>query len=163
MAAAEPLPDDEPVRMTLAERAVWAGLVSVVVSSGTYVAILVPDLSEPVEAIAWVRPMAWAIGLAVVTTIVATIALTIVSGAGRGRRGAGAGHGEVTSDVRDRDIGRSGGQASTGVIGVGLGGALVLAMLDAHTFWIGNLLFLAGAVGAIVESIAKIRLYRRGF
>jgi hypothetical protein len=36
-------------------------------------------------------------------------------------------------------------------------------MLDAHTFWIGNLLFLAGAVGAIVESIAKIRLYRRGF
>ena len=49
------------------------------------------------------------------------------------------------------------------VISVGFGGALVLAMLDADTFWIGNLLFLFGTVSAVVEAITKIGLYRRGF
>ncbi len=164
MATVEPHPhDDEPVRMTVAERTVWAGLVSVVLSSGTYFALLATRLAGPVEDISWARPMAWTIGLAVVGTVILTIVLAIAPHAGRGGRCTPADHGEVTSDVRDRDIGRSGGQAATGVFGIGLGGALLLAMLDADTFWIGNLLFLAGTVGAIVEAITKIRLYRRGF
>ena len=70
---------------------------------------------------------------------------------------------EPTSDVRDTEIARYGERASMGVLGFGLGATLVLAMLDLETFWIGNLLFLCGVVGAIVETTSQIRLYRRGF
>lgn len=66
------------------------------------------------------------------------------------------------SDVRDREIDRRGQRASFGVLGAGFGAALVLAMVDADTFWIGNALFLFGTVGAIVETTTKILLYRRG-
>jgi len=40
---------------------------------------------------------------------------------------------------------------------------LVLAMTGADLFWIGNLVFLAGTVGGLVETITKIVAYRRGF
>jgi hypothetical protein len=164
MVAGEPrLDDDEPVRMTVVERTVWASLVAVVVSSGAYVALMASRLlSRPVAEISWVRPMLWTMGLAVAGSVLLTVVFTI---AAAGRRGgcSPAGRGEVTSDVRDQEIGRLGGRASMSVISVGFGAALVLAMLDVHTFWIGNLLFLFGTAGAVVETTTKIRLYRRGF
>jgi hypothetical protein len=158
------LDDDEQVRMTAGERAVWASLVAVVVASAAYLALLVPRvLSQPVAEISWVDPMLWTIGSAVVSAVVLAIVLTVAVEVGRRGRCAPADHSGVLSDVRDREIGQLGGRASMGVISVGLGGALVLAMLDAHTFWIGNLLFLSGAAGAVVQAATKIRLYRRGF
>ncbi|HLL67565.1 MAG TPA: hypothetical protein VK453_17905 [Micromonosporaceae bacterium] len=165
MATAEPrLDEDEPVRMTVNERAVWASLVVVIVSSGAYFGLMVPRLlSRPVADISWVRPMLWTIGLAVVGTVVLTVVFMVVAEANRHHEGSPASRGEVTSDVRDQEIGRFGSRASTGVISVGFGGALVLAMLDVHTFWIGNLLFVFGTASAVVEATTKIRLYRRGF
>jgi hypothetical protein len=154
--------DDEPVRMTVAERTVWASLVAVVVSSGGYLALMVPRLlSRPVTEISWVGPMLWTVGLAVAGSVLLTIVFTVAA-AGRGGCPP-AGRGEVTSDVRDQEIGRLGWRASMTVIGIGFGAAWVLAMLDLHTFWIGNLLFLFGTVSAVVEATTKIRLYRRGF
>ncbi|MGN9812486.1 hypothetical protein ACTMSW_24415 [Micromonospora sp. BQ11] len=165
MIAAEPrLDDDEPVRMTLNERAVWCSVATVVVSSGAYVALMVSRLlSRPAAEISWVGPMLWTMGLAVAGTVLLTIVSTIAAEASRRGGCSPAGRGEVTSDVRDREIGRLGWRASMRVISVGFGGALVLAMLGADTFWIGNLLFLFGTVGAVVEAITKISLYRRGF
>ncbi|MEU7876127.1 hypothetical protein [Dactylosporangium sp. NPDC049140] len=164
MAAVSPLSDDEPVRMTVNERTVWASLATVVVSSGAYGALMVPRLlSQPVAEISWVVPMLWTLGLSIVGSIVLSIVFTIVAEATRGGGSVPAGRGTVTSDVRDQEIGRRGGRASMIVISVGFGGALVLAMLDAHSFWIGNLLFVSGTIGAVVEAITKLRLYRRGF
>ncbi|OJF14793.1 hypothetical protein [Couchioplanes caeruleus] len=165
MAVDEPLPDDDgPIPMTAQERTVWASLVTVIVSSGAYFALMVPRLvARPVPEISWVTPMLWTIGLSVVGAVVFTIAFEIIAAASRRGCGAPAERGEVTSDVRDREIGRIGWGASMTVISVGFGGALVLAMLDADTFWIGNLLFLFGTVSAVVETVTRIRLYRRGF
>jgi hypothetical protein len=70
---------------------------------------------------------------------------------------------DTVSDARDKEIDLRGDRALVGVLGAGFAGALVLAMLDADTFWIGNLLFVVGTLGAIVETTTKIRLYRRGF
>ncbi|GGQ55620.1 hypothetical protein [Couchioplanes azureus] len=165
MAADEPLPDDDgPIPMTAQERTVWATLVTVIVSSGAYFALVVPRLlTRPVPEISWVAPMLWTIGLSVAAALVLTIACEVIAAAGRRGSCVPAGRGEVTSDVRDREIGRIGWGASMTVISVGFGAALVLAMLDADTFWIGNLLFLFGAVSAVVETVTRIRLYRRGF
>ena len=107
--------------------------------------------------------MLWAMGLAVAGSVLLTIVSTVAAAANRRGGCSPASRGEVTSDVRDQEIGRLGGRASMSVISVGFGAALVLAMLDVHTFWIGNLLFLFGTAGAVVETVTKIRLYRRGF
>ncbi|WP_426508688.1 hypothetical protein ACPPVO_59195 [Dactylosporangium sp. McL0621] len=164
MAAVSPLSDDEPVRMTVNERTVWASLATVVVSSGAYGALMVPRLlHQPVAEISWVVPMLWTLGLSIVGSIVLSIVFTIVAEATRGGGSVPACGGTVTSDVRDQEIGRRGWRASMIVISVGFGGALVLAMLDAHSFWIGNLLFVFGTIGAVVEAITKLRLYQRGF
>lgn len=158
------LDDDEQVRMTAQERTVWASLVTVVASAGTYLALIVPRLlSRPVAEISWVRPMLWTMVVAIAGTVLLTIVFTIVAEASRRGTSSPVMRGEVASDVRDREIGRLGARATMSVISVGSGGALVLAMLDLHPFWIGNLLFLSGAVGAVVEAATKIRLYRRGF
>jgi hypothetical protein len=155
--------DDEPTAMTMAERTVWVYLVAVVVTSGAYLALMVPRLlAHPVAEVSWVRPMLWALGASVVGTVLGTIGASVVGAVGTGRRRVKA-CAELASDVRDTEIARYGERASTGVLGVGLGATLVLAMLDLHTFWIGNVLFLCGVVGAIVEATIKIRLYRHGF
>jgi len=165
MKAAQPrLDDSEPVRMTITERAVWASASSVIVTSGAYLVLMVSRLlSRPIAEISWVGPMLWTMGLAVAGAVLLTIVFTVAAEAFRRGRGSPASRGEVTSDVRDQEIGRLGWRASMRVISVGFGAALVLAMLDADTFWIGNLLFLFGTVGAVVEAITKIGLYRRGF
>jgi hypothetical protein len=174
--------DDEPVAMTMNERSVWAYLVAVVVTSGVYLTLMVTRLVDgPVDEISWVGPMLWTIGASVlgsmVLTIVGTIAGTItrsIAGtvarsiasarAGQpGRPAAPVVEIDAGSDARDRDINLIGDHRLIGVLGAGFAGALVLAMLDADTFWIGNLLFVFGTLGAIVETVTKIRLYRRGF
>ncbi|MEV6600852.1 hypothetical protein AB0M36_29005 [Actinoplanes sp. NPDC051346] len=156
--------DDEPIPTTAEERAVWASLVTVAVSSGAYFALMVPRLlARPAEEVSWVTPMLWTMGLSIAGSVLLSIVVTVIAGAFRRGGCPPAGRGEVTSDVRDQEIGRLGWRASMGVISVGFGGALVLAMLDAATFWIGNLLFLFGTVGALVAAATKIRLYRRGF
>lgn len=161
--------DDQPVSMTMDERMAWVYLGIVAVTSGTYFALMITRmLTEPIERISWVTPMLWAIGLSIAGTVAGTIVATIVATiAGAVRAGPGPCGRDVevglSSDLRDKEINRSGQRASAGVLGAGLGAGLVLAMLDADAFWIGNLLFLFGTIGALVETITKIRLYRRGF
>jgi hypothetical protein len=151
--------EDESIPMTLNERAAWVYLVAVVLTSGGYFALIGSrSVGQSVEGISWVAPMALAIAISVSGTVLGTI---VFAALGSGCRGSGVDG--LTSDVRDREIDRRGTRASTVVIGVGSGAALLAAMLDFDTFWIGNLLYLFGAVGAVVEATTKIRLYRRGF
>lgn len=174
MAADVSLPDDdERVPMTMNERTVWAYLVTVVLTSGVYFTLMAVRLAgEPAEQIDWVVPMLWAIGASVVCTVLLTILVTITGTVARsvrptcsGRLGAGGTPVEVdtATDARDHDIDVLGDRAGLGVLGAGFLGALVLAMIDADTFWIGNLLFAFGSLGAVVESTTKLRMYRRGF
>ena len=157
------LEDDERGPMTMEERTVWVYLVMVIITSTTYFAVIASRLLDtPAAQVSWVTPMLWALGISIIGTILGTIVVTIGATIGQGVRGkpTAIDHG---SDERDRDIKRYGSRKTQGIISVGLGGALVLAMIDADTFWIGNFLFLIGTLGAIVETTVKIRAYRRGF
>lgn len=153
--------DRNDVPMTADERTAWAYLVTVVVTSGCYLALMaVRLLDQPVEAISWVGPMLWTLGASITGTVGATVMATV---AGASRCAPGTDGGAVTSDVRDLEIKGRGDRASMGVLAAGFGVALILTMIDADTFWIGNELFLFGTAGAVVETTTKIRLYRRGF
>jgi hypothetical protein len=168
--------DDDPVPMSLSERAVWAYLAAVVLTSGAYLALVATRLADqPAEDVVWVGPMLWTIGasvagsvlLTVVLTVGGTVAATVHRSIAARRAGTRAPVELVevgtVADARDRDIDLRGSRALVGALGAGSAGALALAMLDADAFWIGNLLFLAGTVGALVEAGTKLRLYRRGF
>lgn len=163
------LEDDEPVAMTMNERTVWAYLVTVVLTSGTYLAVVAGRLlHQPVAEVSWVVPMLWTIGASVAGTVLLTIAGAVagavaMAAAKRARPTDVEMETAFATDVRDKEIDRRGGRALVAVLGAGTAGALALAMLHTDTFWIGNLLFVCGTVGAIVETTTKLRLYRRGF
>ena len=157
------LEDDERGPMTTEERTVWVYLISVIITSGAYFAVMLARLRDaPASEVSWVLPMLLAMGLSIAGTIVGTILATIAAAIGQGVKGRSTGidHGV---DERDKDIKRYGSRKAQGLLAVGLGGGLALAMIDADTFWIGNFLFLIGTLGAIVETTVKIRAYRRGF
>ncbi len=141
--------------MGYAERNTWAQLIASVGATIVYLAIVLPPLSGPVEDIAWVWPMVWTI----LAAIAAAIAISILWGLAAGMRDPEEEH---AADQRDREIEWFGdriGQAFA-VIG-GLGG-LILAMVEAHWFWIGNVLFFGFFLSATLDGVARLFAYRRG-
>jgi len=159
----EPMIPDDDVAMSLDERTTWVYLVTVVVTAGGYFAVVGSRAAgQPIEDVSWVAPMLWAIGISIAVTVLGAIVAAVVGSVGIALGGRDRDV-ELGSDVRDREIGRTGDRASMTVTAIGFAVALVLSMVDADTFWIGNSLFLFGALGAVAETITKIRLYRRGF
>lgn len=155
--------DDEPLVMTAEERSVWVYLIGTVISTGVYAAVVVPRaIAGPIDEVSWVPAMLWTIGVTIAFTIVGTIVASIGSAVGLAARGRDPEF-ELTSDLRDKEIEIRGHRASMSVVGVGVGVALVVTMLDLDHFWIGHAIYASGFVGALVEAITKIRLYRRGF
>jgi hypothetical protein len=96
--------------------------------------------------------MLWAIGASFAGSLVGSVLLAAAA------RGAATG-----PDVRDKEIERHGDRIAQAITAFGAAAVLALAMLEADHFWIGNALFLAGAVGATWGAIAKIRAYRGAF
>ena len=155
--------DDDRAPMTVEERAVWVYLAVFLATSIGYAAVVVPRvMDQPIEDVAWVEPMLWAIGLSIAGTIVGSILAAIGAAIGLAVRGRDPNI-ELGSDERDKAIERLGNRATYGVISAGMLAVLVLAMLDVDSFWIGNTAYAAGFIGAAVEAVVKIRAYRRGF
>ena len=155
--------DDDPVIMTAEQRSVWVYLAVVTITSTAYFAVVIPRaLSQPIEDVSWIAPMLWAIGVSIVGTIVGSIFGSIGGAIGLAIRGIEP-KGQLEGDLRDKDIKRLGDRRSALVSGGAMFGVLVLAMIGADLFWIGNFVFLAGTVGAFVEGVTKILAYRRGF
>jgi hypothetical protein len=143
--------------MTLTEGSRWAFLVLVIVASAIYGFTVLPQLATTDAAdIGWQIPMIWAIGIQVVGTIVLSIVIAIVNGIVTRRQPEDA-------DVRDKQIERYGDRIAQGIMAFGSAGVLVLTMLELDWFWIGNALYLAGAVGAVIGAIASIRAYHGVF
>lgn len=154
--------DDDRAPMTGEEKTAWVYGVVVLVTSGAYFAYIATQLSRhPVDEIAWEVPLLITIGASIVGVIILTIASAIGGAVWSGIRGRFE-EPDFTKDERDLAIKRLADRRNYALISAGLFGTLVLAMLDADTFWIGNWVFLAGTVGAIVEVTTKIRAYRRG-
>src|SRR5919106_4031243 len=66
-------------------------------------------------------------------------------------------------DVRDRDIGRFGEYVAGIVLGIGMVGPFILALIEADHFWIANAMYLVFVAQAIVGAVIKLIAYRRGF
>ncbi|PKQ19119.1 MAG: hypothetical protein CVT68_00255 [Actinobacteria bacterium HGW-Actinobacteria-8] len=155
--------DDDPVVMTAEERSVWVYLAVVTITSVTYFAVIIPRaVSQPIEEVSWITPMLWALGFSIVGTIIGSIVGAIGGAVSLAARGINP-EGQLEGDLRDKDIKRLGDRRAAAISGGAMFGVLVLAMVGADLFWIGNLVFLSGTVGAYVETVTKIFAYRRGF
>ncbi|GAA2403589.1 hypothetical protein Cme02nite_74590 [Catellatospora methionotrophica] len=155
MTSCKPVPaaDTDRVPTTYEERNTWLMAILVPATSLVYFAVVIPRLwRHPAAEVAWVTPMLWAMGVTFAGTILGSIVSAMV-----------ARDSHTESDVRDREIVRHGDRIAQGVLGVGAAVVLVLAMVRADQFWIGNALFLLGAVGTTWGAIAKIRAYRGAF
>ena len=138
------------------ERNTWAGLIVILLVLPAYViAVFQQAGGGPLADVDWAPLMLWTIGVGIVASILLSIVWGILAGM---REPDGVGR----SDQRDRDISHIGdrvGQAFTAIGGLG---AIVLCAVEADTFWIANAVFFGFALSAIVGSVAKVVLYRRG-
>jgi hypothetical protein len=149
---------EERVAMTFAQRNAWVSAFVMPTVSIAYLAVVLPRLRDrPAAEVAWVGPMLWAIGATVIGTIVGIILISIAAGI------ANRGVLESEEDVRDKQIDRYGDRLAQAITAFGSAVVLVLVMFEFEYFWIGNALFLIGAIGATGGAIAKIRAYHGAF
>lgn len=142
--------------MSFEERNTWAGLIASVPGILVYaVWMLLASRDTPVDRIDWVWPMASTI----LAAIVAAIALSIVWGVVQSRRDPETDH---RSDVRDREIAALGDRVGQAFLVFGGLAALVLCAVQAPWFWIANAVYAGFALSAVVGSMARLALYRRG-
>ncbi|MCU1423821.1 MAG: hypothetical protein JWM51_112 [Microbacteriaceae bacterium] len=147
--------------MTL-ERRSWTYLAVAVAAYGAYLVYILSRGSAPLVELDYVPAMLWsiaiaiAIALALALAIVVGIALGIVQGIFTPRR-------EHAKDARDREIEllcKHVGQAFLVIGGVA---ALLLAIVEADHLSIANVVYLCFVLAAVVGSVAKVVVYRRGF
>lgn len=152
-----PSDPEERVPMTFAERNTWLYAFLIPITTLAYFAVVIPRvLKQPAAEVSWVSPMLWAIGASIGGSILGSIILAIVGTIIT--RDA-----KTHEDVRDKQIERYGDRLAQAITAFGAAGVLVLAMVKADHFWIASFIFLIGAIGATLGSIAKIRAYRGGF
>lgn len=139
--------------MAFEEKRAW---VMAVVTAGSYAVYLVVVLGRlmdySVGEVSYVAPLLWTVGVAIATTIVVHIGVAVASPEDAGKR-----------DQRDREIGVFGEHAGQSFVVMGGIAAFCMALFEVDHFWIANVLYLAFALSAVVESVAKIVSYRRGF
>lgn len=139
--------------MSYEEKGIWVYLVVSVAAYGVYMLLVLPQLLSgiPVDEIDYVPAVFWTIGGAIVAAIVLRILVEIVvpSGSTRG-------------DVRDKEIDRLGERVGSAFLVIGAIGALLLALFEGGYFWIANVIYLAFVLSAILASITKVIVYRKG-
>lgn len=100
----------------------------------------------------YVAALLWTVGTAIVVSIALSIAAELTSPKDSRRR-----------DQRDREIDRFGEYAGRSFTVVGGVSALVMAMAEVDHFWIANAVYLCFALSGVLNSVARIFAYRRGF
>jgi hypothetical protein len=139
--------------MTFDEKNTW---IYGVVALGAYGVYLVTVLARahggPVVEVAYIAPMLWCIGAAIVAAILGKVAVSALWPREANHR-----------DDRDREIDRFGEHVGQSFLVIGLVAALVLAMAETDQFWIANAAYLAFVLSAALGSGAKIAAYRGGF
>ncbi|MGR2753914.1 hypothetical protein [Agromyces arachidis] len=139
--------------MSYEEKGTWSFLVVTIVAYGVYLWLVLAQLADgtPVDEADYAIPMLWTIGGAIVAGIVGRILLEIITPSESHR-----------ADVRDKQIDRAGEQVGNSLVIAAGVGALILAMLQVHWFWIANAIYLGFVLAGILSSVAKLVMYRRG-
>ena len=139
--------------MSYEEKGTWVYLVVSAIGYAVYVFLVLPQLlgGTPVDEIDYVPAVFWTIGGSIVAAIVLRILVEIVvpSGSTRG-------------DVRDKEIDRLGERVGNAFLVIGAIGALLLALFEGGYFWIANVIYLGFVLSAILSSITKVIVYRKG-
>ncbi|MDF2554858.1 MAG: hypothetical protein K0R60_753 [Microbacterium sp.] len=142
--------------MAYQERNAWASLIASIAGAIVYLVIISTSLAVvPVDRVDWFWPMLWTIAGSIAGAIVISTILGIVHGV---REPGGAN----LSDIRDRDIARTGdrvGQAFLVLAGLA---ALLLCAAEADWFWIGNTVYAGFALSAVFGGVTRVIVYRRG-
>jgi hypothetical protein len=139
--------------MTHEEKRAWIRLVVAVVAYAAYVITIVSRADgRPLPDVRYAATLLWAVGAAIVASIVAEIAIGIANP--RASR---------DKDVRDRQIGRLGEYTGQSFVIIGAVAAMLMAMAEWDRFWIANVIYLCFVLSAILGSITKIVAYRRSF
>lgn len=139
--------------VTHEEKRAWIMLVVAVVAYAAYVITVMSRANgRPLPDAPYASALLWSVGAAIVTSIVAEIAIGIVNP--RASR---------DKDVRDRQIGRLGEHTGQSFVIIGAVAAMLMAMAEWNSFWIANVIYLSFVLSAILGSITKIVSYRRSF
>jgi hypothetical protein len=150
--------------MPFEEKVTWVYAAVGVVVPAAYFSVVLRQVGEmPVSEIAYQRPLLWAIGIAILLTIVGSIVTAIVTAISSQITGSGSVDEIDRKDERDVHIARRGDLAGFYVVSAGAVCALGLAMLEYDYFWIANALYLSFVISALVSSVVKLIAYRRGF
>lgn len=137
--------------MTLQERRSWTFLVTSVLAYVGYVAYLLTRTDDvDLTASAYQKPLLVSIGAAILVNIGTEVVLAVVRPV------------DTTRDVRDKEIARIGDFTGSAFVVVGAVGGLLLALTEGAYFWIANVVYLGFVLSAILGSVTKIVLYRRG-
>ena len=139
--------------MSYEERNVWVMFVVSVLAYAVYVVVVLTRAQDvPLTEVAYVGPLLWSIGGAIVVSILASIAVGLAN-----RR-----DGHMT-DQRDKEINRVGERTGQSFVVIGALAAMVLALLEVDWFWIANVLYLCFVLSAVISSMTKLAAYRQDF
>ena len=142
--------------MSSEERGQWVYLVTIALTYGAYVAIIMGRAAgTPLTDVDYVPTMLLAIGVGIALAIVGRIGLEIV---GQIREPSDS----HEPDVRDRDIGRFGEYFAGTVLGVGMVVPFALTLAEFDYFWIANAMYLVFVLSALTGAAVKLVAYRRG-
>lgn len=138
--------------MAKEEKTAW---IMLFVSVGAYITYLVLLFSRVGSGSLVKTPyrdlLIWTVIGSIVANIVLTILVSII--------GDKDGH---KKDLRDREIYRFSEYIGQAFIVIGGVSALLMALYKAEYFWIANVLYLGFVFSAVLSSISKIMMYRRG-
>ncbi|WP_422769796.1 hypothetical protein ACN28C_24105 [Plantactinospora sp. WMMC1484] len=138
--------------MSYEEKGTWVSLVVAVAVYAVYLGIVLGRLSDtPATEVPYVSTLLLTIGVSIVVSIVARIAVEIARPSD-----------SHASDVRDREIHRHGERVGQGPLIAAALVALGLALLDVDHFWIANALYLGFVASSVTGSAVKLVAYRRG-
>ncbi|MBB5958900.1 hypothetical protein FHS29_005509 [Saccharothrix tamanrassetensis] len=138
--------------MSYEEKGTWVYLLAGAGSYFVYVIVLLGRVGDgALVDVPFKSAMLWAVGVAVVLSVVGRVVVEIVKPGGSFKR-----------DVRDREIHRFGEYVGGVVLGVGMVGPFVLVLAEAGYFWVANAMYAVFVSAAVVASATKLVSYRRG-
>jgi hypothetical protein len=138
--------------VTHEEKRAWIMLVVTVMTYCIYVVVVLGRAGgRALPQVTYADALLWTVGGAIVTSIVAEIAVSVVNP--RASR---------VKDVRDREIGRAGEYTGQAFVVIGAVSAMLMAMAGWDRFWIANVIYLGFVLSSVLGSITKIAAYRWG-
>ncbi|GAA2615240.1 hypothetical protein GCM10010399_52720 [Dactylosporangium fulvum] len=139
--------------VTHEEKRAWIMLVVSVVAYAVYLAVVLSRVGGGALAdVSYAGPLLWTVGGAIVTSIVAEIAMGVVNP--RASR---------AKDERDKEIGRLGDHVGQSFVVIGAVSAMLMALAGWDRFWIANVIYLGFVLSAVLGSVTKVIVYRGSF